>query len=448
MASWHFLKHLTYTLGAHSTTVLSRRLIRSSSPALSISSSLTFLSKHRHKVSYHCPSHNNNIPIKFRIHTAASSSTALPDKASTPYLSVLIHCPKDNADVLSEALLCFGASSVTMDQNDACQTLDEICITSIYPQEEDINLSISHAFDSIGFKEKPRYEIKAIEEEDWIKRSQESFRPVEVTKGLWVVPEWSTPTDVQATNIILNPGHAFGTGEHASTKLCLLLLHGCIKGGEYILDYGTGSGILAIAALKDRNSGRTIGVGCESQGLHYLSTSSKTCSATWSPHTIHAQLGHPSLTKLQKLFGAAFAVGIDVDSQAIESAYQNAALNNIGPDRMQLQLIASENSASLVGDWTSGVVQGENTREIQTVTGNNTYDVVIANILLNPLLENADQIISCAKPGAIIGLSGILSEQVHHILERYSPFLEGIEVSKMDDWACVSGRKSRNLDAC
>ncbi|XP_073219923.1 uncharacterized protein [Cicer arietinum] len=369
MASWHFLKHLTYTLGAHSTTVLSRRLIRSSSPALSISSSLTFLSKHRHKVSYHCPSHNNNIPIKFRIHTAASSSTALPDKASTPYLSVLIHCPKDNA----------------------------ICITSIYPQEEDINLSISHAFDSIGFKEKPRYEIKAIEEEDWIKRSQESFRPVEVTKGLWVVPEWSTPTDVQATNIILNPGHAFGTGEHASTKLCLLLLHGCIKGGEYILDYGTGSGILAIAALK---------------------------------------------------FGAAFAVGIDVDSQAIESAYQNAALNNIGPDRMQLQLIASENSASLVGDWTSGVVQGENTREIQTVTGNNTYDVVIANILLNPLLENADQIISCAKPGAIIGLSGILSEQVHHILERYSPFLEGIEVSKMDDWACVSGRKSRNLDAC
>lgn len=56
--------------------------------------------------------------------------------------------------------------------------------------------------------------------------------------------------DVQATNIILNPGHAFGTGEHASTKLCLLLLHGCIKGGEYILDYGTGSGILAIAALK------------------------------------------------------------------------------------------------------------------------------------------------------------------------------------------------------
>ena len=51
----------------------------------------------------------------------------------------------------------------------------QICITSIYPEDEDINLSISHAFDSIGFKEKPRYEIKAIEEEDWIKRSQVSL---------------------------------------------------------------------------------------------------------------------------------------------------------------------------------------------------------------------------------------------------------------------------------
>ena len=56
--------------------------------------------------------------------------------------------------------------------------------------------------------------------------------------------------DARATNIILNPGLAFGTGEHPTTKLCLLLLHGSIKGGERFLDYGTGSGVLAIAALK------------------------------------------------------------------------------------------------------------------------------------------------------------------------------------------------------
>ncbi|CAL5196799.1 unnamed protein product [Lathyrus oleraceus] len=394
MAAGHFLKQLTCTLGAHSTAI-SCPIMRSSPSSLSVSSSLPFLFKHHHKVSYCWPSHN--IPIKFKIHTAAASSTALPHKVSTPYISVLIQCPKDNADVLGEALLCFGASSVSMDHNDVCQTIDEICITSIYPEGEDINLNISHAFDSIGFKEKPRYKIKAIEEEDWIKRSQESFLPVEVTKGLWVVPEWSTPPDAQATNIILNPGHAFGTGEHASTKLCLSFLHGCITGGEYILDYGTGSGILAIAALK---------------------------------------------------FGASLAVGVDIDAEAIASAYQNAALNNIGPDRIQLQLIASENTLSSTGDGTSEVVKGENTSEIQTVTDKDKYDVVIANILLNPLLDNAEKIISCAKLGAIVALSGILSKQVHQIIKRYSPFLEGIEVCKMDDWACVSGRKSRNLDAC
>ncbi|KAK7405262.1 hypothetical protein VNO78_06462 [Psophocarpus tetragonolobus] len=68
-----------------------------------------------------------------------------------------------------------------------------------------------------------------------------------------LVPKWCIPPDVQATNIIVNPGLTFGTGEHATTRLCLLLLHGCIKGGEHILDYVTGTGIPAIAALKAIN---------------------------------------------------------------------------------------------------------------------------------------------------------------------------------------------------
>lgn len=80
---------------------------------------------------------------------------------------------------------------------------------------------------------------------------QESFSPVEVTEGIWIVPEWISPPNLQATTIInLNPGLAFGTGDHPTTKLCLLLLHDLIKGAETVLDYGTGSGILAIAALK------------------------------------------------------------------------------------------------------------------------------------------------------------------------------------------------------
>lgn len=115
-------------------------------------------------------------------------------------------------------------------------------------------------------------------------------------------------------------------------------------------------------------------------------------------------------------FGAAFAVGVDIDSDAIASASENAALNNIEPDKMQLLLIASDASSSFKADSKSGVVEGERTCEIQTVTGQYKYDVVIANMLLNPLLDLADQIVSCAKPGAVIGLSGILSEQVIYLM--------------------------------
>ncbi|KAG2396767.1 uncharacterized protein HKW66_Vig0230420 [Vigna angularis] len=389
MAAWHFLKQLTCIVGAHSPT-LSRRLIH-------YSSVVPFLSIHHKNVGYQCLPHfrvNFRAAVTNAKFSAASSSPTTWDTSLTPpapYTSVLIHCPKDSADMLSEALLSFGASSVSMDQDDVSQSTDEICISSIFPEVEDINISILHAAGSIGLKEIPRYEVKIYEEDDWMRRSQESLHPVQITQWLWVVPQWCTPPDVQATNIIVNPGLAFGTGEHATTKLCLLLLHGCIKGGEHILDYGTGTGILAIAALK---------------------------------------------------FGAAFAVGVDVDSEAIASASQNASLNNIRPDKMQLHLITNKTSSSCKDDSTFGVMERENTYEIQTIT---TYcakfDVVIANILLNPLMDLADQITSYAKPGAVVGLSGVLSEQVQYIIERYSPFLEDIKVSKMDDWACVSGRK-------
>ncbi|KAF7822688.1 Ribosomal protein L11 methyltransferase [Senna tora] len=372
MASWHLLRRLALTVGAHSSPALSRALLPSSPSLLThCSSSPSFLSSFKLIQPWlpHLNAANISTP-------SSSSQSLLRQSLATPYLSVLIHCPKDVADVLADALLCFGASSASIDEVDACVMNDEICISSIFPEDEDVSMCISHAADSIGLKKIPKYEVKIGEHDDWMKKSQESFHPIEIIEGLWVVPEWRTPPDAQATNIILNPGLSFGTGEHPTTKLCLLLLHGCIKGGEDILDYGTGSGILSIAALK---------------------------------------------------FGAAFAVGIDIDPQAIESASQNATLNNIGPEKLQLHLVSSKPSLD---------------EEEQK------YDVVIANILLNPLLDLADQIVSSAKPGAVIGLSGILCEQVRFITERYSPFLEGMAVTEMDDWACVSGRKKSNLDVC
>ncbi|KAI4322967.1 hypothetical protein L6164_022612 [Bauhinia variegata] len=389
MAAWHFFRQLTFTLGARS-PALSRRFLRSSPCPINRWFSAPFSSSYKARDSW---------PPQFsapKFSTASSAEIPVDDSFTSPYLAVLIHCPKDVADVLAEALLCFGASSASMDEDDAHDNTNEICISSIFAEDEDINMCVSLAADSIGLKKIPRFEVK-IGEHEWMKKVEESFHPTEITKDLWVVPKWRTPPDVHATNIILNPGLAFGTGEHATTKLCLLLLHSHIEGGECILDYGTGSVILAIAALK---------------------------------------------------FGAAHAVGIDVDSQAISSASQNAALNNIGPEKMQLHLISTKTSHASMNDSKHGVIEEENTSEMRKVIDKDKYDVVIANIFLNPLLELADRIIYCAKPGALIGLSGIIIEQIPNIMERYSPFLEGIVVSEMEDWACVSGRKRRDLDQC
>ncbi|MBA0867275.1 hypothetical protein Goshw_028907 [Gossypium schwendimanii] len=320
MALRHFFKHLTILTSSYGFCTLSSRFIHPS---------LTTLFNNIN------PKTQPLIPTKFSLplsHCYTSLSHPSTSTLLSPYLSVRIRCPKDIADVFSEALMCFGATSTTVDEDDNCDTSNEICIESIFPESEDVDVCILRASDSVGLKMIPSYEVKTGEHYDWIKKTQESFDPVEVTEGLWIVPVWKTPPDVKATNIILNPGLAFGTGEHPTTRLCLLLLQRLIIGGERFLDYGTGSGILAIAALR-----------------------------------------------------------------------------------------------------TSFEAVAESEHE--------TYDVIIANILLNPLLELADDIVSHARPGAAIGLSGILSEQVPCIIDRYSPFLDNISVSEIDDWACLSGTK-------
>ncbi|KAM3222620.1 ribosomal protein L11 methyltransferase [Capsicum chacoense] len=377
----HFLKHFYCTTSTIITgrffTV--RRRVHRLIPFIHFSKSSVFPSQEKYQHWKH-------------IQTAAKSSTlssSASDSFSSPYLSVRICCQKDVADMLAEALLCFGASSTTVEEEESSKRSDEIIITSIFSVCKDVKECISLAGDSIGLQNVPSFEVSMHDHLDWIKATQESFHPVEVSDGLWVVPEWMTPPDLQATNIILNPGLAFGTGEHPTTKLCLLLLRYLIRGGEHFLDYGTGSGVLAIAALK---------------------------------------------------FGAAFSVGFDIDPQAVTSARYNATLNNIGHEELLLSLIPGKGILPSA-DFSSSMDIDPTAYDVKVLNKKGKYDIVVANILLNPLLELADQIVSYAKPGATVALSGIISEQIPCILERYSEYLENITVSKMDDWACMSGLK-------
>ncbi|KAI3888723.1 hypothetical protein MKX03_013891 [Papaver bracteatum] len=311
------------------------------------------------------------------------------DFSSTSYLSVRLRCPKDIVVRFLFFSLIFSCSA-SMDEPENSEVTNEIFINFIFTEPQNIDKCISHSTDSIGLKEIPSYEVIVDDEQsDWVKKSQESFQPVEVTVGLWIVPEWITPPDSQAINIILNPGLAFGTGDHPTTNLCILLLHGLIKGGESFFDYGTGSGILAIAAVK---------------------------------------------------LGAALAVGIDIDPEAITSASQNAVLNHIEPEKLKFSLVPSKNSTISL---TAGKTCGDAEHEI-AVAETEKYDIVIANILLNPLLELANDIASYAKPGAVIVVTGIILEQLPQIEVCYSQYLKDISVSNMDGWACVSGRKRTN----
>jgi ribosomal protein L11 methyltransferase len=176
------------------------------------------------------------------------------------------------------------------------------------------------------------------------------------------VPTWHTPADPSAINIVLDPGLAFGTGSHPTTRLCLRWLDSNLQGGESVLDYGCGSGILAIAALK---------------------------------------------------LGAARAVGVDVDAQAVTASRDNAIANKI------------ENVSFYLPD----------------AAPKNTYDLVVANILTNPLRLLAPLLADATRPCGQIVLSGILEAQAQDVMNIYQQWFDLNAPTFEEGWSCLSGRK-------
>lgn len=128
----------------------------------------------------------------------------------------------------------------------------------------------------------PQIQFEILEDKDWIREWMDSFQPLPMGQRLWVVPSWQTPPDPQAVNLLLDPGLAFGTGTHPTTALCLQWLDAQSLEGKQLLDYGCGSGILAIAGL---------------------------------------------------LLGAEKAWGVDLDPQALQASHNNARLNQINVER-------------------------------------------------------------------------------------------------------------------
>ena len=209
------------------------------------------------------------------------------------WLAIKLHAEADAVDAVADALIEAGALSVACDDAEA-GTASETAqfaepgqapprpwrlnlLTALVPQEADPARIVAAAAAACGM-EMPRFSVSPVEDGDWVRRTQKQFEPMRVADRLWIVPTWCVPPEPDATNISLDPGLAFGTGSHPTTRLMLRWLERNLRSGESVLDYGCGSGILAIVAAR---------------------------------------------------LGARNVVGVDIDPQAILTANGNAAQNGV-----------------------------------------------------------------------------------------------------------------------
>lgn len=295
-----------------------------------------------------------------------------------PWFNLVVDSNAEHAEALSEALLELGALSVDLLDADA-DTPDEQAIfgepgepppgvwqhnrvSALFGDDQDVSAILRSAADNIGLTQLPKYHIETLADNDWVRLTQSQFEPIPISSRLWIVPSWHTPSDTGVINIVLDPGLAFGTGSHPTTRLCLRWLDDHLQGGEDVLDYGCGSGILAIAAVK---------------------------------------------------LGACSATGVDVDPQAVSASRDNAIANQVA----DIQFFLPNDAPS------------------------DSYDLVVANILTNPLRMLAPLLANATRQGGRIVLSGILEEQAQDVMKIYQQWFDLSAPVFEDGWSCLSGRK-------
>ena len=167
---------------------------------------------------------------------------------------------KLDRDKVEEALLEAGALSVTLEDGgdeplyepdpEEPVLWSDTRLTALFPGDADLETVKKGLLVSLGLKHLPVHGVESLEDRDWSREWLKDFKPMRFGKRLWIVPTAYPPPDPQAVNLILDPGLAFGTGNHATTALCLEWLDSADVAGKEVLDYGCGSGILAIAAAR------------------------------------------------------------------------------------------------------------------------------------------------------------------------------------------------------
>ena len=190
------------------------------------------------------------------------------------WIQFICNTSPDKAEALSDALSECGAAAVTFEDS-ADQPIYEpdlgetplwsaTRLTALFDAEtskEEVTSMLASLIDVV-----PSFRVEAVEDKDWEREWMDNFHPIQFGERLWICPSWHQPPAPEAVNILLDPGLAFGTGTHATTALCLNWLDQADLTGKYVIDYGCGSGILAIAAAL-LGAEKVIGVDTDPQAL-------------------------------------------------------------------------------------------------------------------------------------------------------------------------------------
>ncbi len=293
------------------------------------------------------------------------------------WLQVSFELAVPDPETVADALLEAGAVSVDLTDAEAGTAAEQPLygepgadaaswprqhLRALFPEGADASGAVAAVFDALGMRA-PDIALEAVQEQDWVRATQQQFGPLRISERLWIVPSWSEAPDPHALNLRLDPGLAFGTGSHPTTAQCLRWLEANLPAGASLVDYGCGSGVLAIAARR---------------------------------------------------LGAGRVVAVDIDPSALAATRDNAALNGVDIE---------------VAD-TDAVDAGP-------------YDVVMANILSNPLKVLAPLLSSLARMDGALVLAGILTTQAHDVAQAYRPWFDLEATFESDGWTCLSGRRRR-----
>jgi ribosomal protein L11 methyltransferase len=183
-----------------------------------------------------------------------------------PWLQITLETTRANAQRLGDALEEAGALAVSLegadaeplfetDWHDTTPVWKQTRVVALFAEDADVPAAMRMAATLLSLTAVPTYQTETVADQDWVRAWMDRWQPMRFggslgSANLWVVPSWLTPPEPDAANIILDPGMAFGTGTHATTAMCLEWLAAHPPRDLEVIDYGCGSGILAIAALK------------------------------------------------------------------------------------------------------------------------------------------------------------------------------------------------------